>query len=74
MRPQILPQPEDAPEELPASYSIPEAGALLGLSRDGSYDLAKSGKFPVPIITLSPRRRRVPAAPLHRLLGLEDEK
>jgi len=57
-------------EELPASYSIPEAGALVGRNRAGSYELARSGKFPVPILALSPRRHRVPAAPLHKLLGI----
>jgi hypothetical protein len=61
--------------ERPTSYSIPEAGRLLGVkSANGAYELVRTGRFPVPVIELSPRRHRIPAAPLHRLLGLEDER
>ena len=30
-----------------AAYSIPQAGAMVGLSRNGSYDAARRGEIPV---------------------------
>jgi hypothetical protein len=53
-----------------AVYSVPVAGAILGYSRNGSYELVKSGRFPVPVIQVGDRLK-VPKAPLHKLLGIE---
>jgi excisionase family DNA binding protein len=46
-------------------YQVPEAGALLGLSRNASYEAAKRGDFPT--IKLG-KLIRVPKAAFHRLL------
>ncbi len=50
-----------------AVYSIPEAGAMAGLSRNGAYEAANRGEIP----TLSFRRKKVvPKAVWDRKLGL----
>jgi excisionase family DNA binding protein len=46
-------------------YKVPEAGAMLGLSRNASYEAAKRGDFPT--IKLG-KLIRVPKAAFHRLL------
>jgi len=56
-------QPASADERL--VYTIPEAGRLLGLSRNGSYAAAKRGDIPTMRIG---RRLLVPKLPLHRLI------
>ena len=33
-------------DELPLMLSVPEVAAVLGISRAGAYDLARSQKFP----------------------------
>ena len=48
-------------------YEVPEAGALLGLSKNASYEAAKRGDFPT--IKLG-RLIRVPKAAFHRLLDV----
>ena len=48
-------------------YRVPEAGALLGLSRNASYEAAKRGDFPT--IKLG-KLIRVPKAAFHRLLDI----
>jgi excisionase family DNA binding protein len=48
-------------------YEVPEAGALLGLSKNASYEAAKRGDFPT--IKLG-KLIRVPKAAFHRLLDL----
>jgi excisionase family DNA binding protein len=48
-------------------YDVPEAGALLGLSKNASYEAAKRGDFPT--IKLG-KLIRVPKAALHRLLDI----
>lgn len=48
-------------------YTVPEAGRLLGLSRNTAYDAAKRGE--IPTIRMG-RLLRVPKAALHKLLGL----
>ena len=51
---------------------IPTAGSILaGLSSTQSYELAKVGRFPVPILKVG-RRLIVPTAPILELLGLSD--
>ena len=46
-------------------YSVPEAGRLLGLSRNGSYEAAKRGD--IPTIRIG-RLLLVPKGPFHRLI------
>jgi excisionase family DNA binding protein len=48
------------------TYDVPEAGRLLGLSRNGAYAAAKAGLIPVLNIG---RRMLVPKAALHRMLA-----
>jgi excisionase family DNA binding protein len=52
------------------TYSIPEAGAMFGLSRNGSYAAADRGE--IPFIRFG-RKRRVPKAVWDRKLGLIPE-
>jgi excisionase family DNA binding protein len=47
-------------------YTVPEAGALLGLNRNASYDAAKCGD--IPTVRLGKKRLRVPKAMFHKLL------
>jgi hypothetical protein len=46
-------------------YDVPEAGALLGLTRNGSYEAAKRGDFPTIRIG---GLIKVPKAAFHRML------
>jgi excisionase family DNA binding protein len=46
-------------------YTVPEAGRLLGLSRNGSYAAAKRGDFPTIRVG---RLLLVPKGPFHRLI------
>jgi predicted DNA-binding transcriptional regulator AlpA len=55
--------------KLPASLSLIEAAALLGIGRTHAYNLEAVGEFPVPVLHLG-RVIRVPTAPLLELLGL----
>ena len=55
--------------KLPASLSLIEAAALLGIGRTHAYNLEAAGQFPVPVLHLG-RVIRVPTAPLLDLLGL----
>jgi excisionase family DNA binding protein len=48
-------------------YEVPEAGALLGLSRNAAYEAAKRGDFPT--IRLG-KLIRVPKAAFHRLFDI----
>ena len=48
-------------------YTVPEAGRLLGLSRNGSYEAAKRGD--IPTIRIG-RLLLVPKAPFHRMVAL----
>jgi excisionase family DNA binding protein len=49
------------------TYDVPEAGRLLGLSRNGAYAAAKAGLIPVLNIG---RRMLVPKAALHEMLSV----
>lgn len=53
--------------DLPATISITEAAALLGIGRNQAYQAAARGELPV--LRLG-RRLLVPTAPLRRMLGL----
>ncbi len=55
---------------LPAVVDIVTAGRVLGLGRGKSYELARRGEFPVPVLRLG-ASLRVPTAPLLDLLGVE---
>lgn len=46
-------------------YEVPEAGAMLGLTRNGSYEAAKRGD--IPTIKIG-KLLRVPKAAFHRML------
>jgi excisionase family DNA binding protein len=46
-------------------YDVPEAGAMLGLSRNGSYDAANRGE--IPTIRIG-KLLKVPKAAFHRML------
>jgi excisionase family DNA binding protein len=48
--------------------SVVEAGAFLGLGRNGSYDAVHTGQ--IPVIRVG-RRLLVPTAALLRLVGLD---
>jgi hypothetical protein len=48
-------------------YEVPEAGAMLGLSKNASYEAAKRGDFPT--IRLG-KLIKVPKAAFHRLLDI----
>jgi hypothetical protein len=49
------------------TYSVPQAGALLGLSRNGSYEAAQRGELPTIRID---GRIMVPRAKFHQQFGV----
>ncbi len=51
-------------------YTVPEAGQLLGLSRNAAYEAAKRGD--IPTLRMG-RLLRVPKGPFHKLVGAEVE-
>jgi excisionase family DNA binding protein len=50
----------------PETYSVPEAGRIVGLGKNASYDAAHRGQLP---ILKFGRKMRVPRAALDRMLG-----
>jgi excisionase family DNA binding protein len=50
----------------PATYSVPEAGRILGLGKNASYEAAHRGELPVLRFG---RKLRVPRAALEKMLG-----
>lgn len=48
-----------------ATYSVPEAGRILGVGRDAAYEAAARGE--IPVIRIG-RLRRVPKTALERML------
>jgi hypothetical protein len=52
-----------------AAYSIPQAGAMVGLSRNGSYEAAKRGE--IPVLSFG-KKKVVPKALWDRKLGLTE--
>jgi hypothetical protein len=54
---------------LGAITDLPTAGAVFGLGRAMSYELARTGQFPVPIIRVG-SRFKVPVAGILTTLGL----
>ena len=54
----------------PWGYSIPEAGAMIGLGRDASYQAAKKGQ--IPTVDMG-HLKIVPRIRWLRILGAESE-
>lgn len=52
-------------DESRATVSIPEAGKILGIGRNASYDAANRGE--IPVITIG-KLKRVPVVRLKRML------
>jgi hypothetical protein len=59
----------DAIRALGATTDLPTAGQILGISRNHSYDLARRGQFPVPVLRIA-SRLRVATIQLINLLGI----
>lgn len=62
--PLVLPDPFLEP-----TITLERAAKILGIGRTKAYELAKTGRFPVPVLTCG-HRYRVPSAPLLDTLGL----
>jgi hypothetical protein len=60
----------DAVRGLGATTDIETAGAILGIGRSKSYELAKSGDFPVRVLRIG-KRYLVPTPSILALLGVE---
>jgi excisionase family DNA binding protein len=54
-----------AQEDKSLVYDVPEAGAILGLSRNSAYAAAKNGSLPTIRIG---KLLRVPKAALHQMI------
>lgn len=54
---------------LPMTVGVPMAGRFFGLGKDVSYELARRGEFPAPVLPLG-GRLRVTKAALCQALGL----
>jgi hypothetical protein len=58
----------------PLGFSIPEAGAMIGLGRDASYAAALEGQIPTIEFGKGKRKLKiVPRIPWLRKLGAENE-
>lgn len=57
---------------LPASVDIVTAGRALGIGRTKSYELARQGQFPVPVLPVGNNKYRVARAVLLRALHTEE--
>ena len=55
---------------LPAVVDLVTAGRALGMGRTKSYELARTGRFPCPVLRVG-RSYLVPTAGLLTLLGLD---
>ncbi|GLI00934.1 helix-turn-helix domain-containing protein [Phytohabitans aurantiacus] len=60
----------DAVRNLGATTDIETAGAILGIGRSKSYELAKNGEFPARVLRIG-RRYLVPVPSILTLLGVE---
>jgi hypothetical protein len=56
---------------LDAAVDIPTAGKCFKLGKSTAYELARSGKFPVPVLPLG-KSFRVTRASILAYLGIED--
>jgi len=52
-------------------YDVPEAGELLGLTRNGSYEAAKRGELPTIRIG---KLLKVPKSALHAMIEAASQK
>lgn len=66
----VRPWTPDEVAALPVTVDLLTAGQVLGLGRSGSYEMAHTGQFPVPVLKLG-SRYRVVTAHLRELLGIE---
>ncbi len=55
---------------LGATIDVETAGAILGIGRSKSYELAKANEFPVRILRIG-RRYLVPTPAILELLGID---
>lgn len=62
---------EEALRALGVKTDVETAGAVFGLSRTQSYEAAKAGRFPVPVVPIGEHRLVVPVAPILRLLQID---
>jgi predicted DNA-binding transcriptional regulator AlpA len=60
----------DAVRNLGATIDVETAGAILGIGRSKSYELAKAGDFPVRVLRIG-RRYLVPTSPILALLEVD---
>ncbi len=60
----------DAVRGLGSTTDVETAGAIFGIGRSKSYQLAKSGEFPVQLLRIG-RRYRVPIPSILELLGTD---
>ena len=58
------------PAEAPHTYSVLEAGRLLGLGRNAAYEAARRRE--IPVLRFG-RKLRVPRVALERLLAGDDQ-
>jgi hypothetical protein len=59
-------EPDSRGPSATATLSVPEAGRLLGLDRNASYEAARRGDLPVLEFG---RKKRVPCVALQRMLA-----
>lgn len=59
------------PSLCPATITVVEAAAQMGVSSSSAYAAIKKGDFPVPVIKIG-GRYVVPTKPLLDLLGLDE--
>lgn len=57
---------------LPAAVDIVTAGRALGIGRTKTFEIARSGEFPAPVLRLG-NAYRVPKAALLRLLEIAED-
>jgi hypothetical protein len=60
----------DAVRNLGATIDVETAGAILGIGRSKSYELAKASEFPVRVLRIG-RRYLVPTPSILTLLGID---
>jgi predicted DNA-binding transcriptional regulator AlpA len=66
----IIPFTEEELRALPPAVDLPTAGRAWGLGRTMSYQLARAGEFPCPVVPLG-HRFKVTKVNLLRALGIE---
>ena len=57
---------------LPASVDIVTAGRALGIGRTKTYELARRGEFPIPVLPVGNNKYRVARAVLLKALHAEE--